>query len=49
MGEGTVLHASPSLSSPVSILANGRLVGKGELIRIGEGLGVRVVRLSTDG
>ncbi|APG93794.1 type III secretion system cytoplasmic ring protein SctQ [Sinorhizobium americanum] len=49
MGEGTVLHASPSLSSPVNILANGRLVGKGELIRIGEGLGVRVVRLSTDG
>ncbi|WP_240545088.1 FliM/FliN family flagellar motor switch protein [Sinorhizobium fredii] len=49
MGEGTVLHASPSLSSPVSILANGRLVGKGELIRIGEGLGIRVVRLSTDG
>ncbi|PDT81128.1 type III secretion system cytoplasmic ring protein SctQ [Sinorhizobium sp. BJ1] len=49
MGEGTVLQASPSLSSPVNILANGRLVGKGELIRIGEGLGVRVVRLSTDG
>ena len=49
MGEGTVLHASPSLFSPVNILANGRLVGKGELIRIGEGLGVRVVRLSTDG
>lgn len=49
MGEGTVLHANPSLASPVSILANGRLIGKGELIRIGEGLGVRVVRLSTDG
>ncbi|MBB4277868.1 type III secretion system cytoplasmic ring protein SctQ [Rhizobium mongolense] len=49
MGEGTVLHTSPSLSTPVNIMANGRLVGKGELIRIGEGLGVRVVRLSTDG
>ncbi|MDX0001145.1 YscQ/HrcQ family type III secretion apparatus protein [Sinorhizobium meliloti] len=49
MGEGTVLHASPSLSSPVNIMANGRLVGKGELIRIGEGLGVRIVRLSNDG
>ncbi|PKA43862.1 YscQ/HrcQ family type III secretion apparatus protein [Rhizobium sullae] len=49
MGEGTVIHTSPSLSSPVNIMANGRLVGKGELIRIGEGLGVRVVRLSTDG
>ncbi|MCG5477745.1 MAG: type III secretion system cytoplasmic ring protein SctQ [Ensifer alkalisoli] len=49
MGEGTVLHASPNLSSPVNIMANGRLVGKGELIRIGEGLGVRIVRLSTDG
>jgi type III secretion protein Q len=49
MGEGTVLHASPSLSSPVNIMANGRLVGKGELIRVGEGLGVRIVRLSTDG
>ncbi|WP_087004684.1 FliM/FliN family flagellar motor switch protein [Rhizobium sullae] len=48
MGEGTVLHTSPSLSTPVNIMANGRLVGKGELIRIGEGLGVRVVRLSTD-
>ncbi len=49
MGEGTVLHANPSLTSPVNIMANGRLIGKGELIRIGEGLGVRVVRLSTDG
>ncbi|UTV41887.1 type III secretion system cytoplasmic ring protein SctQ (plasmid) [Ensifer adhaerens] len=49
MGEGTVLHANPSLSSPVNIIANRRLVGKGELIRIGEGLGVRVVRLLTDG
>ncbi|MFC3165503.1 type III secretion system cytoplasmic ring protein SctQ [Ciceribacter thiooxidans] len=49
MSEGTVLHANPSLASPVNILANGRLIGKGELIRIGEGLGVRVVRLSTDG
>ncbi|ASY65882.1 putative translocation protein involved in type-III secretion process (plasmid) [Sinorhizobium sojae CCBAU 05684] len=49
MGKGTVLHARPSLSCAVNIMANGRLVGKGELIRVGEGLGVRIVRLSTDG
>ncbi|MEI4483075.1 MULTISPECIES: type III secretion system cytoplasmic ring protein SctQ [unclassified Phyllobacterium] len=45
LGEGSVLPVAASTSNAVNILANGRLVGSGELVKIGAGLGVRVVRL----
>lgn len=45
LGEGSVLPAAASTTNAVNILANGRLVGSGELVKIGAGLGVRVVRL----
>lgn len=49
LGEGSVLPAAASTANAVNILANGRLVGNGELVRIGAGLGVRVLRLSKNG
>jgi type III secretion protein Q len=45
LGEGSVLPAAASTANAVSILANGRLIGSGELVKIGAGVGVRVVRL----
>ncbi len=45
LGEGSVLPAAASTTNAVNILANGRLVGSGELVKIGAGLGVRVLRL----
>ncbi|MHC1551781.1 type III secretion system cytoplasmic ring protein SctQ [Phyllobacterium sp. K27] len=45
LGEGSVLPVAASTTNAVNILANGRLVGSGELVKIGAGLGVRVVRL----
>ena len=49
LGEGSVLPTAPSTANAVNILANGRLVGNGELVKIGAGLGVRVLRLSRNG
>lgn len=37
------------LSGPVDILANGRRIGRGELIRVGDALAVRVLRLAAHG
>lgn len=45
LGEGSVVPTAASTSNAVNILANGRLIGSGELVKIGAGLGVRVVRL----
>ncbi|PRD55002.1 YscQ/HrcQ family type III secretion apparatus protein [Phyllobacterium myrsinacearum] len=49
LGEGSTVPIAPSITNPVNILANGRLIGTGELVKIGAGLGVRVVRLSNNG
>lgn len=42
---GYVFDLAKPLSQSVDILANGRRVGTGELVRVGESIGVRVVRL----
>lgn len=49
LGEGSIVPTAPSASNAVNILANGRLVGNGELVKIGAGLGVRILRLSKNG
>lgn len=49
LGEGSIVPTAPSAANAVNILANGRLVGNGELVKIGAGLGVRVLRLSRNG
>lgn len=42
---GYVFELGRPLSQTVDILANGRRIGTGELVRIGDGIGVKVVRL----
>ena len=42
---GYVFPMTQDASAPVDILANGRRIGRGEIVRIGETLGVRVTRL----
>ena len=45
VGSGYVVDLGRGLDDPVDILANGSLVGRGEFVRVGESLGVRVTRL----
>ena len=42
---GYVFPMTQDASAPVDILATGRRKGRGEIVRIGETLGVRVTRL----
>ena len=49
LGEGSIVPTAPGTANAVNILANGRLVGNGELVKIGAGIGVRVLRLSRHG
>lgn len=46
LGPGSVLPLDRPDDQLVDILANGRRIGRGTLVRIGEGLGLRVVQLS---
>lgn len=48
LGEGSVLPLSRSLDSVVDLVINGRNVGRGSLVNIGEVVGVRVDQLSLD-
>lgn len=45
MDSGYVFDLGKPLSQSVSILANGRRIGEGELVRVGDSIGIRVVRL----
>lgn len=47
IGSGWVFPLGRGVDGPVDILANGRRFGTGELVRIGETLGVRVLRIGT--
>ncbi|MBP0581307.1 type III secretion system cytoplasmic ring protein SctQ [Labrys sp. LIt4] len=39
----------PELSEPaVDLVANGRRIGRGEIVKVGDGMGVRIVRISAD-
>lgn len=42
---GHVFELGRGLDDPVDIYANGSLIGRGEVVRVAEGLGVRIVRL----
>ncbi|MGX5851367.1 type III secretion system cytoplasmic ring protein SctQ [Mesorhizobium sp. PL10] len=41
-GEGHVFELGRSIDGPVDILANGRRIGRGDIVRIGEELGIRL-------
>lgn len=45
LSPGVVLPLASPPSEPVQLIANGRRIGYGALVRIGDGLGVRVTRL----
>jgi type III secretion protein Q len=45
IGEGHVFELGRDLMGPIDILANGGRIGQGEVVRIGDTLGVRLVRL----
>lgn len=39
----------PELSDPtVDLVANGKRIGRGEIVKVGDGMGVRIVRISAD-
>ncbi|WP_462383574.1 type III secretion system cytoplasmic ring protein SctQ [Pseudomonas sp. Marseille-QA0892] len=48
LGEGSVLAIGGDLSDPVRLVANGQCVGRGELVKLGTGLGVRVTSFASD-
>ncbi|MGX5831866.1 type III secretion system cytoplasmic ring protein SctQ [Mesorhizobium sp. 43Arga] len=41
-GEGHVFELGRSIDGPVDILANGRRIGRGDIVRIGDELGIRL-------
>jgi type III secretion protein Q len=49
MGAGYVFALGRDPEQSVDIVTGGRRIGSGELVRVGERLGVRVLRLSKDG
>ncbi|MHC8326700.1 type III secretion system cytoplasmic ring protein SctQ [Pseudomonas sp. LB1P83] len=46
LGNGSLLQLTPSMQEGVDLLINGLCVGQGQLVKIGDGLGVRLVRFS---
>ena len=46
---GYVFPLARSPDDPVDIVANGRRIGRGEIVRVGDGLGVRLIRLFDHG
>ncbi|WP_437883366.1 type III secretion system cytoplasmic ring protein SctQ [Pseudomonas sp. LRF_L74] len=48
MGEGSVLDIGGELANPVRLMANGHCVGRGELVKLGSGLGVRVTSFADE-
>jgi type III secretion protein Q len=47
LGVGSVLHLTPQLQEGVDLMVNGRRIGQGQLVKIGDGLGVRLSSLVT--
>lgn len=45
LGAGSIVALPKSPDEPLSLIANGRRIGQGEPVRIGEALGVRITRL----
>lgn len=46
LGEGSVLELPGSEAEAVELTVNGRRIGRGELVRIGAGLGVRLTQIA---
>jgi type III secretion protein Q len=48
MQAGYVFELNRNVADPVTISVNGVLLGRGELVRVGDKLGVRVVEVTSD-
>lgn len=49
LAPGVMLPLARPLEEILDIVVNGKRIGRGSLVRIGDGLGVRVTRLQPDG
>ena len=49
LGPGSVVELERGASEPVEIFANGRCIGRGEIVVVGEHFGVRVTELGPAG
>lgn len=47
--QGSVVVLNKKIGEPVEILAGGRVVAKGELVRVEEELGVRILEIAQAG
>lgn len=47
LGAGSLLPLAPRLHDGVDLMVNGRRVGQGQLVKIGDGLGVRVLSFAS--
>ena len=45
LGPGSVLELDKRVGEPIEIMVNDRLIGRGELVRIDEGIGVTMTEL----
>jgi type III secretion protein Q len=45
LAPGAIVPISRPLEDSVDILANGRRIGRGSLVQIGDSLGIRITRL----
>ena len=45
LGAGSIVALASPPGEPLSLLVNGRRIGQGEPVRIGDALGVRITRL----
>ena len=48
LGPGAVIELQRSASEPVEIFANGRCIGRGEIVVVGEQFGIRVTELGAE-
>ncbi|SDL86017.1 type III secretion protein Q [Modicisalibacter muralis] len=48
LDEGSLLTMSRPVEAAVDLVVNGRSMGRGRLVEIGDGLGVQIVRLASD-
>jgi type III secretion protein Q len=47
LGAGSLVQLTPQLNDGVDLMVNGRRVGQGQLVKIGDGLGVRLLSFAT--
>lgn len=47
LGTGSLVQLTPQLHDGVDLMVNGRRVGQGQLVKIGDGLGVRLLSFAT--